>query len=127
MFGKYSTLSNHIKIYLPLFTCIIYFLDIIYHCFLFIIYLQLSTKIFRTIGTYWTTGSYVKSASGLTFVGKCKCPWLVHMICLTCCFSQWLQHFLSALYLFSNSNVLTVLVPCYFFPSFSWILKLSLD
>ena len=47
--------------------------------FIFIIYLQSSTKLFSITGTsHWMTGSSVKSITGVTFVGKC--PWLV---CLT--------------------------------------------
>ena len=68
MFGMYSTLRIHIKIYLPLFLSIIYScLFIIYHCFLFIIYLQSSTKVFPAIGTYRVAGSSVKLVSGYPF------------------------------------------------------------
>ena len=49
---------------------------------IFIIYLQSPATVFFTTGTtYRTTGSSVKSTSGITFVGKCR--WLVYLICLT--------------------------------------------
>ena len=70
---------------------------------------------------YYLQHSSVKPISRITFVDKCH--WLV-MISLTYYF--FLRHFfLTAVFVFSNSHVLTVLIAWYHFPSLNWVIKLT--
>lgn len=87
----------------------------------FIIYLHSSTKVFSTSGTsYWRTDSSVKSISALTFVAKCLR--LVYTICV----NSLIVTLLTSILVFSNSDILIVLIPCYPLPSLNWTLKLPL-
>ena len=88
-------LSIHIKIYLEPFVSFL---------LPFFIYLKSSKCIFATRISPWNTGSFVKTISVVTFMGKCPPHLLVH-ICRAYCFSfmsVWLQHLMSLL-VFPNS------------------------
>ena len=69
---------QYMKVFTSKFTCNnLYLLFVV----IFTIYLQSSTILFSITGrSHWMTGSFVKSITGVTFVGKCS--WLV---CLTYC------------------------------------------
>ena len=97
---------------MPFFVSVVYNF---YHLFTFI------NKVFSISGTsYWMTDSSVKSISALTFVAKCL--WLVYTICV----NSLIVTLLTSILVFSNSDILIVLIPCYPLPSLNWTLKLPL-
>ena len=76
---------------------------------------------------HWTCWLAHLSISEIMFVGKC--PWLVYFDLSYILFDTFLSDrgiFLTWL-LFSNSNVLAVLIPWYSSPSLDWVLKFSLN
>ena len=97
---------------MPFFVSVVYNF---YHLFTFI------NKVFSVSGTsYWMTDSSVKSIPALTFVAKCL--WLVYTICV----NSLIVTLLTSILVFSNSDILIVLIPCYPLPSLNWTLKLPL-